>query len=109
LLLIPRSPNSTIFPYTTLFRSYYNHYKVYRKAEKYYEEVNEAVSNLLSNYSLFTYPAHFLLTKLERYNRIQEEVDMCSENEGLFHDFECDKNDVPKYVTYVTYRSLCCY
>ena len=95
--------------YEFLKLEYYNHYKVYRKAEKYYEEVNEAISNLLSNYSLFTYPAQFLLTKLERYNRIQEDVDMCSENEGLFHDFECDKNDIPKYVTYVTYRSLCCH
>src|SRR5690606_32738065 len=64
---------------------------------------------LLSNYSLFTYPAQFLLTKIDRYNRTQENVNMCAENEGLFYDFECDKNDVPKYVTYVTYRALCCY
>jgi hypothetical protein len=27
---------------------YYNHYKVYRQAEKYYEEVNDACANLLS-------------------------------------------------------------
>ncbi len=95
--------------YEFLKLEYYNHYNVYRKAEKYYEEVNESVSNLLSNYSLFTYPAQFLLTKIERKNRTQDTVDMCAENEGLFYDFDCDKNDVPKYVTYVTYRSLCCY
>lgn len=29
---------------------YYNHYKVYRQAEKYFEEVNDAASNLLVNY-----------------------------------------------------------
>ena len=35
--------------------------------------------------------------------------EMYEENDGLFHDFECDKNDVPKFITYVTYRSLSCY
>ena len=38
---------------------YYNHYKVFRKAEKYFEEVNETTSTLLSNYSLYTYPPQF--------------------------------------------------
>jgi hypothetical protein len=88
---------------------YYNHYKVYRKAENYFEEVNEAAGPLLSNYSLFTYPAQFLLTKIERHIRMDTVEQMYDENEGLFHDFECDKNDIPKFVTYVTYRSLSCY
>ncbi|MEJ0032945.1 MAG: hypothetical protein WDO15_22415 [Bacteroidota bacterium] len=34
---------------------YYNHYKVYRQAEKYFEEVNDAASNLLVNYPYYTF------------------------------------------------------
>lgn len=88
---------------------YYNHYKVYRKAENFFEEVNESSSSLMSNYSLFTYPAQFLITKIERHIRMDNVELMYEENEGLFHDFECDVNDMPKFITYVTYRSLSCY
>lgn len=88
---------------------YYNHYKVYRKAENYFEEVNESTSSLMSNYSLFTYPSQFLITKIERHIRMDNVEQMYEENEGLFHDFEIDKNDTPKFITYVTYRSLSCY
>ncbi|HEX9651306.1 MAG TPA: hypothetical protein VGA21_12150 [Cyclobacteriaceae bacterium] len=88
---------------------YYNHYKVYRKAEKYFEEVNDATSSLLSNYSLFIYPARFLISKIERSMRLGTEGELYSESEGLFLGYEPDKDDVPKYITYVIYRALCCY
>ena len=48
---------------------YYNHYKVYRQAEKYFEEVNDACANLLVNYSTYTFPAQFLISKIERHLR----------------------------------------
>jgi len=95
--------------YELLRLEYYNHYKVYRKAEDYYEEVNDAVATLLTNYSLHTYPGQFLFSKIERGLRIGNENSLYEENEMLFHDFECDIDDVPKYVTYVTYRALSCY
>jgi hypothetical protein len=88
---------------------YYNHYKVYKKAEKYFDEVNDAASSLLTNYSLYTYPSQFLLTKVSRHNRMETEASMYEENETLFHDFETDAADLPKYVTYITYRALCCF
>jgi len=88
---------------------YYNHYKVYRKAEDYYEEVNEAASTLLTNYSLYTYPAQFLISKLKRHIRMDTVSEIYEENEGLFIDYEADKSDVPKFVTYVVYRALSCY
>jgi hypothetical protein len=53
---------------------YYNHYKVYKKAEKYFDEVNDAASSLLTNYSLYTYPSQFLLTKVSRHNRMETEA-----------------------------------
>ncbi len=96
-----------VFEYLKL--EYYNHYKVYRKAEKYFEEVNDAISNLLTNYSLYTYPAQFLLTKLDRHLRNQSEGILEEENEGLFLGFEVDKQDVPQYITYVIYRAISCY
>lgn len=96
-----------VFEYLKL--EYYDHYKVFRKAENYFEEVNDSCSDLLSNYTLYTYPAQFLMTKIKRHVRMGIVDDMSEENEGLFHDFEPDKNDIPNYITYVIYRALSCY
>ncbi|TAF65569.1 MAG: hypothetical protein EAZ55_08395 [Cytophagales bacterium] len=88
---------------------YYNHYKLYRKAEKYFEEVNDSAEGLLTNYNFYTYPARFLLTKLERHNRLNTQSEMYEENKVLFHEYEPDMNNIPQYVTYVSYRALGCY
>lgn len=88
---------------------YYNHYKVYRQAEKFYEEVNDAISNLLTNYSTYTFPAQFLLSKIERHTRLGTEADIYTEAENLLADYEPDTTDTPKHVIYVTYRALACY
>lgn len=96
-----------VFEYLKL--EYYDHYKVYRKAENFFEEVNDSCADLLSNYTLFTYPSQFLLTKIKRHIRMNLVEDMYDENEGLFHEFDPHKNDVPNYITYVIYRALSCY
>ncbi len=88
---------------------YYNHYKVYRKAEKFFEDINDNCPNLISNYGLYTYPAQFLLTKLDRNLRMGIENELYEENNNLFEDFEYDKNDISTHVTYIIYRALCCY
>ncbi|BDD00115.1 hypothetical protein [Persicobacter psychrovividus] len=88
---------------------YYSHYNVYRKAEKYYEEVNESVPVLMSNYSVFTYPSQFLYTKLERSLRIGTEKELAEENEVIFNNFQPDLQDIPELLNYVAYRALCCY
>lgn len=88
---------------------YYNHYKVYRQAEKYYEEVNDACSNLLVNYTTFTFPAQFLISKIERNLRNGTEGDLYAENETVFEDFEVDTQDIPKHIVYILYRALSCY
>lgn len=88
---------------------YYTHYKVYTKAEKYFDEVNDAISNLLSNYGLYTYPAQFLITKIKRSVRLRKEKELERENEGLFLGYEEDFEDIPQYITYVTYRAISCY
>jgi tetratricopeptide (TPR) repeat protein len=88
---------------------YYTHYKVYRESEKYFEEVNDATTNLLVNYATYTFPAQFLITKLQRHLRLGTEGELYQENESLFMDFEADAMDVPKHTIYVTYRALVCY
>ncbi|MGF1636532.1 MAG: hypothetical protein ACFCUU_05620 [Cyclobacteriaceae bacterium] len=96
-----------VFEYLKL--EYYDHYKVYRKAENYFEEVNESCASLLSNYTLYTYPAQFLITKIRRHIRMNNVEEMHEENGGIFQDFESDPNDIPNYITYITYRSISCY
>jgi hypothetical protein len=85
---------------------YYNHYRVHRQAEKYYEEVNDAITNLLTNYGQYTFPAHFLISKAERAIRLGVESSLKEENESLFEDYETDTLDVPRHTIYVVYRAL---
>lgn len=88
---------------------YYNHYKVYRQAEKYYEEVNDAAANLMVNYSTFCFPSQFLISKIERHLRLGNESDLNQENESMFMDLEVDPMDVPKHIVYIAYRALSCH
>ena len=75
-----------VFEYLKL--EYYNHYKVYSKAEEYYESVNESIAGLFTNYSLYTFPGQFLITKIIRNIRIDTIDQIYDENEGQFLDFE---------------------
>lgn len=88
---------------------YYNHYNVYRQAEKFYEEVNDATANLLTSYSTYTFPAQFLISKIERNLRLGTETDLYAEAETVLAEYEPDANDTPKHVIYITYRALACY
>ena len=88
---------------------YYNHYKVYRQAEKYYEEVNDACANLMVNYATYSFPAQFLISKIERHIRLGVEHELYADNESLFLDLEVDTQDVPKHIVYTTYRALSCH
>jgi hypothetical protein len=88
---------------------YYNHYKVFRQAEKYYEEVNDAAGNLLINYPYYTFSAQFLISKIERHVRAGLAKELYAENESLFEDFELDPHNLPMYVIYTTYQALSSY
>ncbi len=88
---------------------YYNHYKVYRQVEKFYEEVNDATANLLASYNTYTFPARFLITKIERSVRLGVDTELYAEVETLLQDYEPDTTDIPRHVIYVTYRALACY
>ncbi|WP_028981214.1 hypothetical protein [Sporocytophaga myxococcoides] len=96
-----------VFEYLKL--EYYTNVAVYRKAEKYYEEVNETAAIFISNYNLYTFTPQFLLTKLERHMRLENENLLYEENKSIFEDFDIDKNNVPQYIIYVLYRAISCY
>jgi hypothetical protein len=86
---------------------YYSHYKLYRKSEKYFDEVNDSIGALLSSYNMHTFPSRFLFTKLERQLRNNSTENIYEENQGLFIEFEPDIQNVPQYVSYICYRTLC--
>ncbi len=88
---------------------YYNHYKVYRQAEKYFEEVNDACGNLLVNYSTYTFPSQFLISKIERHIRTGNEAELYVENEAIFLDYEVDMLDIPRHIIYVVYKAISAY
>jgi hypothetical protein len=88
---------------------YYNYYKVYRKAERYFDEVNFNAALLLSNYNLYTFPPQFLLSKIDRAVRMENEGQLYEENKTLFADYEIDMNDVPRHIIYSMYRSMGCF
>lgn len=95
--------------YEFLKLEYYNTYRLYRKAENFFEEVNESCAALLSNFGLYTYPGQFLLTKVRRNIRLGISKDLYEENMALFQEYEPDQDDVPLYITYITYRAVSCY
>lgn len=88
---------------------YYNHYKVYRQVERYFEEVNDAAGNLMTNYITYTFPARFLITKLERHLRMGTEKELYDEIPNIFPDYEPDPQDVPRHVIYVMFKVLAAY
>jgi len=92
-----------------LHLEYYNHYKVYRQAEKYYEEVNDAAGSLLVNYNTYTFPAQFFISRLERSLRLGTEKELLGDNESLLADIEADPQDVPKHLILAIYKALSCY
>ena len=96
-----------VFEFLSL--EYYTYYKVHRKAEKYYEYVNDGLSNLLSNYTWYTYPSQFLHTKIHRALRLGKVEEMYHENEVLFQNLELDKNNIPQYINYAMYRVIACH
>jgi len=88
---------------------YYNHYKVYKQAERYFEEVNDAASNLLVNYPYYTFSIRFLISKLERALRLGTEGELHGELGEIFADFEPDVNNVPQHIIHSVYCALACY
>ncbi len=96
-------------PLEYLKMEYYNHYGIYRKADRSYEEISESYPYLLSNFSGYTFPSRVLFTRLERAIRLQMTESLEAENEVIFQDLDIPFEDVPFVTNYYVYRSLCCH
>jgi hypothetical protein len=88
---------------------YYTQIRVHRKADPYFEDINDNLQLLMSNYHLYTFPARHLITKIERALRAGTEQELYLENKEQFGDYESDIEDVPKHLIYISYRATCCY
>jgi len=88
---------------------YYLRINQQRKADKYFDEINEDAPVFVMNYNLYTFSPQFLLTKLERHLKQDTAKLLYEENKALFEDFEIDKNNTAQYIIYVTYRAVSCY
>lgn len=105
-------PDTTYYHIRVVFEylsfAYYYSTKSYRKAEKYYESINESTSLLVSNYGQYTFPSQLLVLRLDRAYRNEESQNLYEENKVIFADFELDENDLAKVVYFQTYRALGC-
>ena len=88
---------------------YYYTVDTYKKSESNYENVNEGISSLLTNYGLYTFPPQFLITKLNKSMAGGTERLLYEESKKLFEDFEVDKSNIPQHVLYILYRAIACY
>lgn len=88
---------------------YYYMIDTYRNSESNYENVNEGVAALLTNYGLYTFPPQFLLSKLNKNMSNGNERLLYEESKKLFEDFEVDKSNIPQHVLYTLYRATSCY
>jgi len=88
---------------------YYHSIGDIKKADKYYEDINESLSSLLTNYNLYTASPNFLLSKLRYHVRNKSQASIHEENKILFEDFEINKKNINEYLIYILYRSISCY
>lgn len=81
---------------------YYHHLKLYKKEAQYFEAVNSRLSSfLLYNFCAFT--SQFLISKIERYNQLNDEGKLYEENQQQLNDYTPDESDVPNYINYIKY------
>ena len=89
-----------------LWFCYYDHYQVFRKVENYYNNINIRSPQLLTNFSLFTFPSTFLILKMKRALRLNQEKSLHKQNKILYNDLVVNKLDVPSYYIQTIYFSL---
>lgn len=96
--------------YSYLKLQYYTKYNLFQKAEHYFEEIDEGLSSLLSNYTYYTFPSYFLYLKVERNLRMGLEHELYESNEEL-SDIEEDyfTNNIAQYIYLMMYKAIAAY
>ncbi len=95
--------------YSFLRFQYYTRYQLYQKAEDYFEELDENITSLLTNYHYYTFPAFFLYLKLERSLR-QGNIDELYDSQDIaLLDDDFLKQDTPQFIYCVVYKTIVSY
>ncbi|HIO73298.1 MAG TPA: hypothetical protein EYN38_09380, partial [Flavobacteriales bacterium] len=85
-----------------LYFEYYNNLGLHKQADQYFGLLNVRMPSFLY-YTHFCVSSKFLISKVERYLRLNIEDQLVEENEKSFEKHNSDKQDVPNYVNYVIY------
>ncbi len=85
---------------------YYHIIGLHNREEEYYNPINENLSSFL-NYNHCCFPSKFLISKAERMMRINKEDTMLDEMNELLSEYVPDIQDVPNYMLYCLYKSIC--
>ena len=93
-----------VFEYLQM--EYYNHYKVYRESQKFVDEIDDALVNLLVNYPHYTFSGQVFITRLQRSLRQEKERKLNEENKDLLREYEPYKHDMATYAIYCQYLAL---
>jgi uncharacterized protein (UPF0297 family) len=81
---------------------YYHHLKLHKKEVQFFEAVNSRLSSFML-YNFCTFTSRFLVSKMERYNTLNDELKLYEENKQLQNEYVPDTSDIPNYVNYVKY------
>ncbi len=84
---------------------YFQNYRVYKKFEKHYDEINEKLEQFLNSYCLYTFPSIFLLIKIEKHARQGTQNILHNESLNLLPLYEPDKDDLAGFTVYTVYRA----
>jgi hypothetical protein len=91
-----------VTPVNFLSFEYYHQLKLYKKEAQYFEAVNSRLSSFMLH-SFCTFTSKFLVSKMERYNHLNEEGNLYEESKQLVNEYTPDMADVPNYITYIKY------
>lgn len=86
---------------------YFENSKILKRSDKHYNDVNEYAAIFLSNYSLYTFPSLFLLSKIERNAKDETVVDVLENYKEMLLEYESDPNDMPKHIIFSFYKTFC--
>jgi hypothetical protein len=84
---------------------YFQNYRVYKKFERFYQEINERLEQFLNSFSLYTFPSIFLIVKIEKHIRQDTQNILHNESLNLLPLYEADQDDLPNFVVYSVYRA----
>jgi len=88
-----------------LFYEYYNNLGLHKKADQYFSLLNIHLPSFLY-YSHYTFCSKFLISKAERYIRLNIEDQLYEENEISFKNYDPNPDDIPNCINYVKYLAI---